>query len=106
MGTVIIFALVTLLALYGMLRTLREKNVLGFLFWTCHYRRIRLVYHYDHFASWHSNRHALKTQEANHASCVFYAILSAAKNRPRLSRYIRANCESGNGLTPSPSSTV
>ncbi|OQP05791.1 MULTISPECIES: DUF2759 domain-containing protein [Geobacillus] len=32
MGTVIIFALVTLLALYGMLRTLREKNVLGFLF--------------------------------------------------------------------------
>ncbi|NNV05387.1 DUF2759 domain-containing protein [Geobacillus sp. C56-T2] len=31
MGTVIIFALVTLLALYGVFRTLREKNVLGFL---------------------------------------------------------------------------
>ncbi|MGZ0086383.1 DUF2759 domain-containing protein [Caldibacillus thermoamylovorans] len=32
MGTVIIFALVTLLAIYGLFRTLREKNVLGLLF--------------------------------------------------------------------------
>jgi drug/metabolite transporter (DMT)-like permease len=32
MGTVIIFALVALLALYGMVRSLREKNILGFLF--------------------------------------------------------------------------
>jgi hypothetical protein len=32
MGTVIIFALVALLALYGMVRTLRSKNILGFIF--------------------------------------------------------------------------
>jgi hypothetical protein len=32
MGLVIIFSLVTLLALYGAIRSLREKNFLGILF--------------------------------------------------------------------------
>ncbi|BDG46526.1 MULTISPECIES: DUF2759 domain-containing protein [Parageobacillus] len=32
MGTVIIFGLITLLALYGIVRSLREKNILGILF--------------------------------------------------------------------------
>ncbi|MFC4182681.1 DUF2759 domain-containing protein [Saccharococcus thermophilus] len=32
MGTVIIFALIALLALYGVVRTLRSKNILGFIF--------------------------------------------------------------------------
>ncbi|GLH64960.1 MULTISPECIES: DUF2759 domain-containing protein [Bacillaceae] len=32
MGTVIIFALVALLALYGVVRSLRDKNILGVLF--------------------------------------------------------------------------
>jgi hypothetical protein len=31
-GLVIIFSLVTLLALYGVIRSLREKNILGLLF--------------------------------------------------------------------------
>ncbi|SFA38033.1 Protein of unknown function [Parageobacillus thermantarcticus] len=32
MGTVIIFGLITLLALYGIVRSLRAKNILGILF--------------------------------------------------------------------------
>ncbi|AEH47231.1 DUF2759 domain-containing protein [Parageobacillus thermoglucosidasius] len=32
MGTVIIFGLIALLALYGMVRSFREKNILGILF--------------------------------------------------------------------------
>jgi len=32
MGLVIIFSLVTLLAVYGIIRSLREKNILGMLF--------------------------------------------------------------------------
>jgi hypothetical protein len=32
MGLVIIFGLIALLALYGMVRSLREKNILGILF--------------------------------------------------------------------------
>ncbi|MBB5324697.1 hypothetical protein HNQ34_001795 [Anoxybacillus tepidamans] len=32
MGLVIIFSLVTLLALYGVVRSLREKNILALLF--------------------------------------------------------------------------
>jgi hypothetical protein len=32
MGLVIIFSLVTLLALYGVIRSMREKNILGLLF--------------------------------------------------------------------------
>jgi hypothetical protein len=32
MGTVIIFGLIALLALYGMVRSFRDKNILGILF--------------------------------------------------------------------------
>ena len=32
MGLVMIFGLIALLALYGMVRSLREKNILGILF--------------------------------------------------------------------------
>jgi len=32
MGLVIIFSLVTLLAIYGIFRSMREKNILGILF--------------------------------------------------------------------------